>query len=218
MQKMGIINLTPDSFHAPSRAQGREAVLRRAEDLLERGCSILDLGAVSTRPGADEVSLEEEWRRLEPALTPAARAAEGLPRERVGGVLLPAVSVDTFRSEIVRRVYEEIGPFLVNDISAGEDDPAMLHTAAELGLPFVAMHKRGSPRDMDSLTSYPMGVTAEVLQYFRIVEVLGLQDNRFMSTIIGTSFDIRDILCYFVGCALCGIWEYLRYGRFKETK
>lgn len=171
MQKMGIINLTPDSFHAPSRAQGREAVLRRAEDLLERGCSILDLGAVSTRPGADEVSLEEEWRRLEQALTPAARAAEGLPRERVGGVLLPAVSVDTFRSEIVRRVYEEIGPFLVNDISAGEDDPAMLSTVAELGLQFVAMHKRGNPRSMDSLTSYPMGVTAEVLQYFREFEV-----------------------------------------------
>ena len=61
-------------------------------------------------------------------------------------------------------------------------------------------------------------VIVELLQYLKIVEVLGLQDNAFLSTVIGTSFDIRDILCYFVGCALCGIWEYLRYGRFKETK
>lgn len=161
MQKMGIINLTPDSFHAPSRAQGRDALLLRIDDLLSRGCSILDLGAVSTRPGAEDVPLEEEWRRLQPALRLSADAA--------------SISVDTVRSEIVRRVYGEIGPFIVNDISAGEDDPAMLSTVAELGLQFVAMHKRGNPRSMDSLTDYPEGVTAAVIRYFREFELKAAQ-------------------------------------------
>lgn len=173
MQKMGVINLTPDSFHAPSRAQGREAILRRAEDLLERGCSILDLGAVSTRPGAEDVSEEEEWRRLEPALKPVAdllsatATADPGRAAACGESPLPPVSVDTVRSGIVRRVFDRIGPFIVNDISAGEDDPRMLAVVAELGLPFIAMHKRGNPRSMDGLTDYPEGVTEAVMQYFR---------------------------------------------------
>ena len=151
MQKMGIINLTPDSFHAPSRAQGREALLLRIDDLLSRGCSILDLGAVSTRPGAEDVPLEEEWRRLQPALRLSADAA--------------SISVDTVRSAIVRRVYGEIG----------EDDPARRSTVAELGLRVVAMHKRGNPRSMDSLTDYPEGVTAAVIRYFQEFELKAAQ-------------------------------------------
>ena len=150
---MGIINLTPDSFYAPSRVDGETALRERIDDLLSRGCGILDLGAVSTRPGASYVPVEEEWRRLKPALHTAAAAAK--------------VSVDTTSSVIVRRVYEEIGPFIVNDISAGEDDPAMLPLVAELGLPYIAMHKRGNPRSMDALTDYPQGVTAAVKEYFR---------------------------------------------------
>ena len=155
---MGIINLTPDSFYGPSRVWSEGgfdsgALQARIADLQARGCSILDLGAVSTRPGAENVSEEEEWRRLRPALRLAAEAAQ--------------VSVDTTRAGIVRRVYQEIGPFIVNDISAGEDDPQMLATVAELSLPYVAMHKRGGPQDMDSLTDYPEGVTAAVMQYFR---------------------------------------------------
>ena len=158
---MGIINLTPDSFYGASRVWcddgfDADALRARISDLLGRGCEILDLGAVSTRPGAADVAEEEEWRRLQPALKPAAEAAK--------------LSVDTTRAGIVRKVYEEIGPFIVNDISAGEDDPQMLATVAELALPYVAMHKRGNPRSMDSLTDYPEGVTAAVMQYFREFE------------------------------------------------
>ena len=181
---MGIVNLTPDSFWEKSRATDAEAIRQRISDLVGRGCSIIDFGAVSTRPGASDVSLEEEWRRLEPALEAAGRLVQDLrhPRLRGGtmneenggakrseavGRSLPAASIDTTRAEIVRRVYKTIGPFIVNDISAGEDDPDMLRTVANLGLPFIAMHKRGNPGSMDSLTYYPNGVVKAVDEYFR---------------------------------------------------
>ena len=128
---MGILNLTPDSFYAPSRGNLR---------ILRSGADIVDIGAVSTRPGADPVSLEEEWRRLEPVL---GTLPEGL-----------CFSVDTTRAEIVRRTFDLAGPFIVNDISAGEDDPDMLPTVGELGLEYIAMHKRGDPRTMDGLAQY----------------------------------------------------------------
>lgn len=165
---MGIVNLTPDSFYEASRVWSgvgidAGALNARIGNLLSRGCRILDLGAVSTRPGAAEVSEEEEWRRLQPALRCLARMQPALSPSAG----LPPLSVDTTRSGIVRKVYENIGPFIVNDISAGEDDPQMLTTVAELSLPYVAMHKRGGPQDMDSLTDYPEGVTAAVMQYFR---------------------------------------------------
>ncbi|MBQ9477294.1 MAG: dihydropteroate synthase [Bacteroidales bacterium] len=139
---MGILNLTPDSFYAPSRGDLR---------LLRSGADIIDIGAVSTRPGAAPVSLEEEWRRLEPVLR----------------MLEPGLcfSIDTTRAEIVRRTYELAGPFIVNDISAGEDDPDMLPTVGKLGLEYIAMHKRGNPQTMDALTGYD-DVVAELRRYF----------------------------------------------------
>ena len=139
---MGILNLTPDSFYAPSRGNLR---------ILRSGADIIDIGAVSTRPGADPVSLEEEWRRLEPVL---GTLPSGL-----------CFSVDTTRAEIVRRTFELAGPFIVNDISAGEDDPAMLETVGKLGLEYIAMHKRGDPRTMDGLARYD-NVVAELRRYF----------------------------------------------------
>ena len=151
---MGVVNLTPDSFRAETRAMSPAAVRRRVKALLERGCSIIDFGAVSTRPGAADVPIEEEWARLEPVISST---------ERMG---IPSISVDTTSAEIVRRTYGRIGRFIVNDISAGEDDPAMLPTVAELGLPYIAMHKRGNPRSMDALTDYPQGVVKAVDEYF----------------------------------------------------
>ena len=192
---MGVVNLTPDSFRPETRAMSIEAARARVADLVARGCSIIDFGAVSTRPGAADVPVEEEWRRLEPVLaeipSPAAQVrndsvlypevcvchseeAEGRRRN------LPPISVDTTSAEIVRRTYGLIGRFLVNDISAGEDDPAMLETVAELGLPYVAMHKRGNPRSMDALTDYPQGVVKAVDEYFEgfaaKAEALGIKD------------------------------------------
>ena len=154
---MGIVNLTPDSFYAPSRVESAGELSSRISDLLSRGCSIIDFGAVSTRPGAEDVPPEEEWRRLETArLLFAGEEDSGF-----------TVSVDTFRSGIVRNVFDLLGrPFIVNDISAGEDDPDMPGTVAELHLPYIAMHKRGNPRNMDSLTGYRGGVTCAVLEYF----------------------------------------------------
>ncbi len=148
---MGIINLTPDSFFPDSRCSVQDAAARIAR-MLDDGADIIDIGAVSTRPGAGDVGTEEEWRRLSPVLP----MLEGV-----------RFSVDTTSAEIVRRVFREAGPFIVNDISAGEDDPEMLPAVAGLGLEYVAMHKRGNPRTMDSLCSYPRGVVAELTGYFR---------------------------------------------------
>ena len=120
---------------------------------MAQGADLVDLGAVSTRPGAADVDLETEWARLEPVV----RAWD------------PAVplSVDTTRAGIVQRVYDCAGPFLVNDISAGEDDPQMLQTVGRLGLPYVAMHKRGNPRTMDALSAYPEGILPALVAYFQ---------------------------------------------------
>ena len=173
---MAIVNLTPDSFYAPSRVapDDTDAFLERVRSFAAAGASILDLGAVSTRPGAVLPSLEEEWERLEPALealrslifySQAAMGCRTSPLHRSADTNV-RISIDTFRAEIVRRAYEVIGDFIVNDISAGEDDPEMLPTVGRLGLEYVAMHKRGAPGTMDSLCDYPDGVMAELVRYF----------------------------------------------------
>ena len=164
MQKihiMGILNLTPDSFYAGSRVAGTDA-LSRIRQMWADGADVVDLGACSTRPGAPQPSTEEEWARLEPVL-----------REIGGGQApgreFPPVSIDTYRAEIVRRAYETIGPFIVNDISAGGMDPKMLETVGRIGLPYVAMHMRGTPETMQRLTDYDDVVDA-VKSYFRDFE------------------------------------------------
>ena len=119
---MGILNLTPDSFYEPSRYN---------MSVLDSGADIIDIGAVSSRPGASYVSPEEEWDRLAPFLKALNTDKE--------------ISIDTTRSEIVRKAYDIIGPFIVNDISAGGDDPDMLGTVKELGLRYVAMCRTADP-------------------------------------------------------------------------
>ena len=190
---LGIVNLNGDSFYAGSRTSGDDAVAR-IRQMWAEGADVVDLGACSTRPGSVQPSLEEEWSRLEPVLTevagyslpgdsvslcftPAPPTASGsgpIPLPPCGGAQAPgreypAISVDTYRAEIVRRVYDTIGPFLVNDISAGEMDPQMLGTVGRLGLPYVAMHMRGTPETMQSLTDYD-DVVAEVIRYFKAFE------------------------------------------------
>ena len=168
---MAIVNLTPDSFYASSRHSSYDVVRESVERAVKEGATIVDLGGYSSRPGADEVSVDEEWRRVEMGLK-AVRDAE----------VEVVVSIDTFRSEIVRRAYEGYGPFIVNDISAGEADRAMIATVAELGLPYVAMHMRGTPETMQSLTDYEAGVTDGVVEYFcervKVLEASGIaRDN-----------------------------------------
>ncbi|MBO4264350.1 MAG: dihydropteroate synthase [Bacteroidales bacterium] len=169
VQIMGIVNLNGDSFYAPSRVEGPQA-LGRIRRMAADGADIIDIGAVSTRPGAAPVSLEEEWKRLSPVLQALSKTE--IPFYAPSA--LPRFSIDTVRAEIVRRSYETIGPLIVNDISAGEDDPGMLLTVGGLGLPYIAMHKRGTPETMDTLTDYSWasdgqgsGVVEAVLQYFQ---------------------------------------------------
>ena len=157
---MGIVNITDNSYFAQSRCLGNdgkadiEKTIARISKMLEEGASIIDIGACSTRPGSDAVGCEEEWRRLEPVLD-AVRTA--FPDIRI--------SVDTYWSEIVRRTHRLVGDFTVNDISAGEDDPDMLGTVGELGLDYIAMHKRGTPKTMQSLCHYN-DITSEIKDYF----------------------------------------------------
>ena len=152
---MGIINLTDDSYFAQSRCAGVEQTLERVGRMIEEGATIIDIGACSTRPGAEIVGPERELSRL----------SEVLPEIRKSFPEV-VISVDTFWSEVVRNVYDQIGEFIVNDISAGEDDLQMLPLVGNLGLKYVAMHKRGTPQTMQSLTDYD-DVTESVLAYFK---------------------------------------------------
>jgi len=152
---MAILNVTPDSFFAGSRMPDAPHVERRVREAVAEGASIIDVGGYSSRSGADEVSPGEEWRRVELGVEAVRRLAPGM-----------AVSVDTFRSEVAARAIERFGPLIINDISAGELDPAMPAVAAKYGVPYIAMHMKGDPKTMQSLTDYKRDITAEVVAYF----------------------------------------------------
>ena len=149
---MGIINATPDSFYSDSRCNGREAARQRVRAMLSGGVDMIDVGACSTRPGAPDITADEEYMRL-------ADALEGVRREAPDMI----VSVDTWRSSVARRCIEEWGVQIVNDVSGGTLDPDMFAVVAELKVPYVLMHMRGTPADMQSMTDYS-DVTAEVLE------------------------------------------------------
>ena len=161
---MGIVNVTPDSFFAGSRIDGERALRTRLDELIREGAAIADLGAYSSRPGADEVSLEEEMKRLRPALQLLRDEYPALP-----------VSVDTFRSEVAQMAVEEYGAAIINDISGGGLDPEMYRTVSRLQIPYILMHMKGDPQTMQSLTDY-QDITLEVLDYFikRIGQLLDL--------------------------------------------
>lgn len=149
---MAIINVTPDSFYQGARRAGIADIDRA----IDEGADILDIGAYSTRPGAPNVDVEEEWRRLKPALEAARRP----------GVPPVPVSVDTFRAEIARRALSE-GADMINDVSGGMADSMMDETVARAAAPYVIMHMRGTPATMQSLTDYADcgGVVAGVIAF-----------------------------------------------------
>ena len=148
---MGVLNVTPDSFYAGSRAVDAAAIAARAAKLAADGADIIDVGAFSTRPGASQVSEDEELQRLSTAL-PLVRA--------VAPDAL--ISVDTFRSAVARKCVAEWGADIVNDIAGGNLDPEMFDTVAELQVPYILSHMRGSVEDMMEYTDYEM-VTRDVL-------------------------------------------------------
>lgn len=153
-QVMGILNVTPDSFYSGSRMQTDAQIAARAEQIVEEGGTMIDLGAYSSRSGAADVSPEEELSRLSGAL--------GIVRGLFPDVV---VSVDTFRAEVARRCVEDYGADIINDISGGTLDEDMFPTVASLNVPYILMHMRGTPQTMQQQTDYK-DVSAEVLRYF----------------------------------------------------
>lgn len=149
---MGVVNVTPDSFSDGGRYLDPGDAAARARRLVEEGADVLDVGAESTRPGAEPVSDEEEWRRLEPAL------------ERITELPVP-VSVDTRRETTARRALEA-GAAIVNDVSGLSSDPGLAELAADSGAGLVLMHMRGTPRDMQDDTEYD-DLPGEVLKALR---------------------------------------------------
>ena len=165
---MGIINVTPDSFYSGSRTPGCAAIERRAVEMVEQGVDIFDIGGYSTRPGADEISPEEEYGRLDRGLEVLRRVAPDVP-----------VSVDTFRAGVARKCVENWGVEIINDIAGGTLDPDMFATIADLKVAYVLMHTRGTPATMQQLNDYG-DVTAEVLSDLmakvRQLRLLGVND------------------------------------------
>ena len=151
---MAILNATPDSFVPSTRLTDESMVLRAAERALADGAEILDIGGYSTRPGAPEVSEEEEWQRIRMAATAISRT---YPEA--------TLSVDTFRAEVARRAVQDAGVHIINDISGGALDPAMFDTVAALGVPYILMHMRGTPQTMQQHTDYS-NLMADLLSYF----------------------------------------------------
>lgn len=176
---MGILNVTPDSFYAGSRmladdgaaAHGNHAeatqdkaaetarltdeerIRQRVHEILDEGGEMIDVGAYSTRPGAPEVSADEEMRRL-------AFGLDIIRREAPDAI----VSVDTFRADVAKSCVRDFGVQIINDISGGELDRAMFHTVGRLGVPYILMHMQGEPRTMQEAPHYD-NVTAEVISY-----------------------------------------------------
>ena len=151
---MGILNVTPDSFYAGSRQQTADDITRRVHQIIEEGGDIIDIGAYSSRPFAEDVSPEEEMRRLRQGL--------GIVRKVAPEAI---ISVDTFRSDVARMCVEEFDVAIINDISGGEMDQHMFATIAELQVPYILMHMKGTPQDMQVNPGYEH-LQKEVLYYF----------------------------------------------------
>lgn len=151
---MGILNVTPDSFYAGSRTQTEAEIVRRVKQIVSEGAAIIDIGAYSSRPNADNVSAREEMERLRMGL----KILFEIQPDAV-------VSVDTFRADVARMCVEEYGVAIINDIAAGEMDADMFHTVAALNVPYIMMHMQGTPQSMQQHPHYD-NLLKEVFLYF----------------------------------------------------
>lgn len=170
---MGILNHTPDSFYSGSRVKTLDEVRRRADQIVNEGGKIIDIGGYSSRPDATEVSMEEEWMRVQEAVSLVRKDHPDIP-----------ISIDSFRSEVVRRAILEEDADVINDVSGGIIDPDMLATVAELNVPYILMHMRGTPKTMQSLCEYSGPITDavinELLPTIRRLKELGLRDENII--------------------------------------
>ena len=151
---MGILNVTPDSFYDGGKYQTEKSILQRTRKIVDEGAIIIDIGAYSSRPGALHISMDEEWTRLQMALSVVRKEFPDL-----------WISVDTFRSEIAIKSVTEYGVNMINDISAGEMDPLMFDAISKLNVPYCIMHMKGTPQDMQTNPIYE-NVAKEILTYF----------------------------------------------------
>ena len=164
---MGIINITPDSFYSGSRSNTEKEILKTAERMLKEGANFLDLGAYSSRPGADDIPVEEELKRMLPAV-------EAILKEYPEALL----SIDTFRARVAEESIKA-GAAMINDISAGNLDKNMLKIIAKYQVPYIMMHMKGTPQNMKDLNQYD-DLLHEVLFYFseriKAARELGIND------------------------------------------
>ena len=174
-QVMGILNVTPDSFYSDSRMQTEKDIADRAQQIIDEGASIIDIGAYSSRPNAEHISAEEEMNRLRTGL-------EILNRNHPDAV----ISVDTFRAEVAEQCVKEYGVAMINDISAGEMDNRMFATVAELGVPYIMMHMQGTPQNMQNDPHYD-NLMKEVFLYFA-TKVQQLRDLGVKDIILDPGF------------------------------
>ena len=151
---MGILNVTPDSFFDGGKYETEKKIVQRAEEILEQGATIIDIGAISTRPGTEEISTKEEIDRLLPAVKAVKKA---FPEAHV--------SIDTFRSWVALKVIEECGPCIVNDVSGGNFDVHMFDIIGKLGVPYILMHLLGTPLQMQKDPVYE-DIIRDISMYF----------------------------------------------------
>jgi dihydropteroate synthase len=149
---MGILNITPDSFSDGGQFNNLESALTQAQKMVENGADILDIGGQSTRPGAEEISLEQELSRVIPII------------KKLREQLKIPISIDTTKAEVAEAAIQ-VGADIINDISGGTFDELMLPTAAKLNVPIILMHIRGTPETMQNLTEYE-DLIGEILQFF----------------------------------------------------
>ncbi|HBX53071.1 MAG: dihydropteroate synthase [Bacteroidetes bacterium RIFOXYA12_FULL_35_11] len=165
---IGIINITPDSFYRGSRLQQIEAIEKKIKLHIEEGASIIDIGAFSSRPGAEIPDEKTEWVRLLPALN--------LITEKFQEIIF---SLDTFRSSIAEKAVSDFNISIINDISAGNLDPKMVETVAKLAVPYIAMHMQGTPDIMQVNPSYK-NISNEIIHFFSdkisIMKDAGIKD------------------------------------------
>jgi len=150
---MGILNVTPDSFFDGGKYKDEKSILNQVEAMLKNGATFIDIGGYSSRPGADDVSEDEELNRVIPVIEIILKH---FPET--------LISVDTFRSEVAKKSIEA-GAALINDISAGKGDDKMLSTIGQLGVPYIMMHMKGNPKTMQQHAKYE-DVVKEVISYF----------------------------------------------------
>lgn len=155
-QIMTVVNITPDSFFAQSRAFNEEDILFSVNKAITEGASIIDIGGYSSRPGADDVPVDEELRRIEIGLGCIRQISKTIP-----------ISIDTFRAKVAERAISIDDRVIINDISAGELDPAIVKTVADADVPYIAMHMRGTPKTMQNDTYYK-DITTDISTYFNL--------------------------------------------------